>query len=77
MRTVSATFILTAIAGIHAGIINPKGTNDVGTFETFTTLGCNGEGVAITVSDGSAYGRLEEDVISITSYLSSCVCKSS
>lgn len=77
MRIASATFILTAIAGIHAGIINPEGTNDIGTFDTFTAPQCSGGGSPIAVEDGTASGELPEGVLSIRSHLSSCTCKSS
>lgn len=75
MRALFATIILTTLAtGIHAGI-NPQGTNDIGTFKTFTDPFCQGGQNNIDIPDKDSMGTLEPDVVSVKAEITArCIC---
>lgn len=78
MHAISATVLLASfVTGICAGAINPKVTRQaLGTFDTFTDIGCSEGGEGITVADNNASGTLSSDVNSIKAYIPDCACKS-
>lgn len=73
MHVVSTSVILASLAtSIHAGIINPKDTNDVGSFNIFGDPGCKHELGIIGVEDEDSTGVIIGIARSVKAFLPGC-----